>query len=85
MSSSSGRVPYRPGVLTLPKRRRATFVHDRRRLGGLSRVATRTLREYLRAALGERDLAPGAIVWVQTFGSLAHAHPHLHGRVTDGG
>jgi hypothetical protein len=79
-----GRGPYRQVVLTLPKRLRATFVHDRRRLGGLSRVAYRTLREYLRAALGERELAPGAIVCVQTFGSLVHAHPHLPVLVTDG-
>jgi hypothetical protein len=78
------RVPHRQVVLTLPKRLRAYFLPDRRRLGGLSRVAYRTLRAYLRAALGERDLAPGAIVCVQTFGSLAHAHPHLHVLVTDG-
>jgi hypothetical protein len=70
-------VPYRQVVLALPKRLRPYFLPDRRRLGGLSRVAYRTLRAYLRAALGERDLAPGAIVCVQTFGSLAHAHPHL--------
>jgi hypothetical protein len=79
-----GRVPYRQVVLTLPKRLRAYCVHDRRRLGGLSRVAYRTLREYLRAAVGERDLAPGAIVCVQTFGSLAHLHAHLHVLLTDG-
>ena len=72
-------------VLTLPKRLRAYFLLDRRRLGGLSRGAYHTLRECLRAAVGERDLAPGAIVCVQTFGSLAHAHPHLPGLVTDGG
>jgi hypothetical protein len=47
--------------------------------------AYHTLREYLRAALGERDLAPGVIVCVQTFGSLAHIHPHLHVLLTDGG
>jgi hypothetical protein len=77
-------VPHRQVVLTLPKRLRPYFLHDRRQLGGLSRVAYRTLREYLRAALGERDLVPGAIVCVQTFGSLAHAHPHLHVLLTDG-
>jgi hypothetical protein len=78
------RVPHRQVVLTLPKRLRPYLLADRRRLAGLSRVAYRTLREYLCAALGERDLAPGAIVCVQTFGSLAHAHPHLHVLVTDG-
>ena len=80
------RVPHRQVVLTLPKRLRPWFIHhDRRRRGDLSRLAFRTLRDYLRAALGERDLAPGAIVCLQTFGALAHAHPHLHVLVTDGG
>ena len=71
-------MPHRQVVLTLPKRLRAYFLHARRPLGRLSRVAYHTLRAYLCAALGEPDVAPGAIVCVQTFGSLAHAHPHLH-------
>jgi hypothetical protein len=37
-------------VLTLPKRLRAYFLHDRRRLGLLSRIAVRTLRDYVQAA-----------------------------------
>ena len=65
-------------VLTLPKRLRAYFVHDRRRLGLLSRIAARTLRAYVQAALGERAAVPGVIACVQTFGSVAHLHPHLH-------
>ena len=44
----------------------------------LSQIAYRTLREYMRAALGEPDASPGAIVCIQSFGSLAHWHPHLH-------
>ena len=79
------RVPHRQVVLTIPKRLRPYLLYDRRRLGRLSRVAYRTLRDYLRAALGEHDVVPGVLVCVQTFGSLAHAHPHLHVLVTDGG
>jgi hypothetical protein len=71
-------------VLTLPKRLRAYFLHDRRRLGLLSRVAARTLRDYVQAAVGEREAVPGVIVCVQTFGSVAHLHPHLHVLLTDG-
>lgn len=78
------RVPYRQVVLTLPKRLRAYWLHDRRRLGRLSRVAYRTLRHYLRAARGEPEVVPGVITCVQTFGARAPAHPHLHLRVTDG-
>jgi hypothetical protein len=71
-------------VLTLPKRLRAYFLHDRRRLGLLSRVAARTLRGDVQAAVGEREAVPGLIVCVQTFGSVAHLHPHLHVLLTDG-
>jgi hypothetical protein len=78
-------VAHRQVVLTLPKRLRAYFLHDRHWLGLLSRVAARTLRAYVQAALGERDAVPGVIACVQTFGSLAHLHPHLHVLMSDGG
>ena len=77
-------VPHRQVVLTLPKRLRPYFLYVRRRLGGLSRIAARVLSRYVQAALGEGDAAPGAIVCVQTFGSIAHWHPHLHVLITDG-
>jgi hypothetical protein len=48
------------------------------RLGLLSRVAARTLRAYVQAALGERKAVPGLIACVQTFGSVVHWHRHLH-------
>lgn len=77
-------VPHRQVVLTLPKRLRPYFLYDRRRLGLLSRIAIRTLREYVRAAVGERAVVPGLIVCVQTFGTVAHWHPHSHVVMTDG-
>ena len=52
-------VAHRQVVLTLPKRLRAYFLYDRRRLGLLSRVAARTLRAYVQAAIGEREAVPG--------------------------
>ncbi len=55
-----------------------------RPLGFLSRVASRTLHAYLRAALGESDAVPGVISLAQRFGSLAHWNPHLHLVVADG-
>ena len=72
-------------VLTVPKRLRAYFLYDRCRLGLLNRIATRTLRDHVEAALGERAVVPGLIVCVQTFGSVAHVHPHLHVLMSDGG
>jgi hypothetical protein len=42
-------VAHRQVVLTVPKRLRPYFLHDRRRLGLLSRLATWTLRAYVQA------------------------------------
>lgn len=78
------RVAHRQVVLTVPKRLRAYFLRDPRRLGLLSRIATRTLRAYVRAAVGGPEAVPGLVVCVQTFGSVAHFHPHLHVLMTDG-
>jgi len=78
------RVPHRQVVFTVPKRLRPFFLYNRRRLGTLSRIAYRTLLEYQRAALGDRDVAPGVIFCIQSFGSLAHWHPHLHVLMSDG-
>ncbi len=47
-------------------------------------MAARTLRDYVQAALGEHRAVPGVIASLQTFGSLAHLHPHLHVLLTDG-
>ena len=77
-------VAHRHLVLTIPKRLRAYFLYDRRRLGLLSRVASRTLHAYVRAALGEPDAVPGVISLAQSFGSLARWHPRLHLVLTDG-
>jgi transposase-like zinc-binding protein len=52
-------VAHRQVVLTLPKRLRAYFLHGRWRLGLLSRVAARTLRDYVQAAVGECEAVPG--------------------------
>jgi hypothetical protein len=55
-------VAHRQVVLTLPRRLRPYFLHDRRRLGLLSREAARTLRAYVRAVVGEGAVVRGLIV-----------------------
>ncbi len=77
-------VPHRQYVFTLPKRLRPYFLHDRRLLGVLSRTAYDTLRDFLRASVGDQTSVPGVIASVQTFGSLLNWQPHLHFLVTDG-
>jgi len=77
-------VPHRQYVFTVPKRLRPFFLHDRRLLGVLARVAYRTLRDFMRATFREPDVVPGVLASIQTFGSLVNWHPHLHFLVTDG-
>lgn len=78
-------VPHRQVVLTVPKRLRPYFLYDRTLLGDLSRVAARTVTAFIRATVGERDLSGRIVSSIQTHGSLANWHPHLHLLVTDGG
>jgi hypothetical protein len=51
----------------------------------LARVAARTLTTAIRTLKGARDLAVGSVASLQTHGSRANWHPHLHLLVTDGG
>ena len=78
-------VPHRQVVLAVPKRLRPFFLYDRKLLGELSRVAARTVTAFIRATVGEKDLSVGIVSSIQTHGSLANWHPHLHLLVTDGG
>jgi len=78
-------VPHRQVVLTIPKRLRASCLYRRRLLGEIARVAARTITAVIRTLTGERDLAVGIVACLQTHGSRANWHPHLHLLVTDGG
>ena len=78
-------VPHRQVVLTIPKRLRAYCLYRRRLLGEIARVAARTVTAAIRTLTGERDLAVGIVACLQTHGSRANWHPHLHLLVTDGG
>ena len=40
---------------------------------------------FIRATVGEKDVSVGIVSSIQTHGSLANWHPHLHLLVTDGG
>ena len=78
-------VPHRQVVFTIPKRLRAYCLYRRRLLGEIARVAARTVTTAIRTLTGERDLAVGIVACLQTHGSRANWHPHLHLLVTDGG
>ncbi len=78
-------VGHRHFVFTIPKRLRLFFRFDRRLLAELPRLAWETVLEVQRAVLDRRDVTPGMIAAIHTFGQLLHFHPHLHALVTDGG
>ena len=78
-------MPHRQVVLTIPKRLRAYCLYRRGLLGEIARVAACTLTGAIRTLTGERELVVGIVACLQTHGSRANWHPHLHLLVTDGG
>jgi len=77
-------VPHRQVVFTIPKMLRIFFRYNRRLLGGLCLSALRSLTRYFEFVVG-RDVMPGVIAAIQTFGNRINVHPHLHFLVTEGG
>jgi hypothetical protein len=77
-------VPHRPWAFTIPKRLRILFRYDRRLLGTLCRLAYESICEEIQPASGEDDAVTCLVGATQTFGDLAHWHPHVHAIVSDG-
>jgi hypothetical protein len=77
-------VPHRQVVFTIPKMLRIFFKYNRRLLEELCRSALRSLVRYFEV-VAERELMPGVIAVIQTFGARINFHPHLHFLVTEGG
>ncbi len=78
-------VPHRQVVLTIPKRLRPWCLYRRALLGDLARIAARTVTAAVRTLTRERRLVVGVVACIQTHGSRANWHPHIHMVVTDGG
>ena len=77
-------VSHRQFVWTIPKRLRVYFRFDRKLLKELPKVASDVIKEVYQALLGRVDASPGMVAAAQSFGELAHFHPHIHAIVTDG-
>ena len=77
-------VEHRHLIFTIPKHLRALFLRERKLLGILPRAAFETVKRCFRAVLGRRDGVPGMVGALQTFGSQAQWHPHIHSLVSDG-
>jgi hypothetical protein len=77
-------VPHRQVVFTIPKILRPLFRYERDLLGDLCLCAVRATCKYLEACT-DKELMPGVIAVIQTFGNHLNFHPHLHLLVTEGG
>ena len=78
-------MPYRHWTFTIPKAIRGLFERERRLLGLLSRTAYDSIRKSFQTLFGRKDVRPGCVISIQSFGSFgANFHPHLHLLVSDG-
>jgi hypothetical protein len=78
-------VPYRHWTFTIPKAIRGLFERERRLLGLLSRTAYEAVRRSFQALLDRKDVRPGCVLSIQSFGSFgANFHPHCHAIISDG-
>jgi len=77
-------VPHRQVVFTIPKMLRVFFKYNRSLLSGLCLCGKEALLKYFMAVAG-RELTPGIIAVIQSFGSRINLHSHLHFLVSEGG
>ena len=76
---------HRHYVFTIPKALRGLLQRERQLLGILSRSAYEAVRKTFAAALGRKDVVPGFVAAIQTFGAYGpNFHPHLHAIVSEG-
>jgi len=57
---------------------RPYFMHDRKLLGDLARLAYETIKELMIEAVGNDKARPGVVAVPQTFGNSINPHPHAH-------
>ena len=77
-------VPHRHLIFTIPKVLRGLFLRERRLLSILTRSAYDAVRITWATGFEDRHARPGMVISIQTFGSYANWHPHLHALVTNG-
>jgi len=77
-------VPHRQVVFTVPKMLRLFFRFRRSLLSSLCLAAVKALLKYLKFVT-ERELMPGVVAVIQTFGDRINFHPHIHVLMSEGG
>jgi len=78
-------VPHRHFTFSIPKVLRGLFERERRLLSLVSQTAYESIRKSFQQLLHRKDVQPGVVASLQTFGSFAaNFNPHCHGLVTEG-
>jgi hypothetical protein len=78
-------VGHRHLIVTIPRALRGLFERERKRLALLARSAYEAVRKSFAAALGRKDVVPGFVASLQTFGAFApNFHPHVHAIASEG-
>ena len=77
-------VPHCQVVFVIPKMLRIFFKYHRKLQGTLCQCAVKAFQKYLQGVT-RKNLIPGIIGVIQTFGQRINFHPHIHLLVTEGG
>ncbi|MBN1566281.1 MAG: transposase [Acidobacteria bacterium] len=78
-------VPHRHWTFSIPRVLRGLFERERSLLSLLSQTAYASILKSFQALLGRKDVRPGCVLSLQTYGAYgANFNPHCHGLVTDG-
>jgi hypothetical protein len=78
-------VPHRHWTFSIPRVLRGLFERERALLGLLSQTAYASILKTFQALLGRKDVRPGCVLSLQTYGAYgANFNPHCHGLVSDG-
>jgi hypothetical protein len=80
-------VPYRHWVFTVPRRIRYLMARDRNAIRAIYDIFIRSVFSYLKKvakSLGLTAVLPGAVGFIQHFGSNLNLNVHVHAAVMDG-
>jgi hypothetical protein len=78
-------VPHRHRTFSIPRVLRGLVERERSLLGLLSQTAYASILKTFQALLGRKDVRPGCVLSLQTYGAYgANFNPHCHGLVTEG-
>jgi hypothetical protein len=80
-------IPYRQWTMTFPRQIRLLMASDRKAIGAILSIFIRTLFAYQRRQAkkdGYPEVLPGAVTFVQTFGSALNLNIHFHTLLPDG-